>query len=173
MSEEGAQPMDIEEVRRHIHDWVKNTLSVPSPVFNDLPPCPYSREALAKNKVDIRCVQGASMLAAIAEIGKTWDDSYALILSACEPETIAAEELTSGIAALNRAFEGADLISFCDHPRCTDAKYKVTSANGKYVLVGVQRLSNFIEAARPLYKRKYFEGVNKQFSVSKNISKLG
>jgi len=164
--------MDIEAVRRHIRDWVENTLSIPSPVFNNLPPCPYSREALAKNRVDIRCVQGSSLLTTIAEIGKAWDDSHTLILTACEPATIAAEELTRGIAEMNRVFESADLICFCDHPDCTDAKYKVTSANGKYVLVGVQRLSNFIEAAKPLYKRKYFEGVSKQFSLTKNMSKL-
>lgn len=164
--------MNLAEVQQHIREWVENKLSVPSPLFNNLPPCPYSREALLNHKVDIRCGQGADLLDSITRIGETWDDSYELILVACEPDTITPEELIGGIEKLNARFEAADLISFFDHPHCTDPKYKVKTANGKYVLVGMQRLNNFIQAARPLYKRQYFARVTKQFSVAKNLTKL-
>jgi hypothetical protein len=164
--------MNLEEVRQHIYQWVENTLSVPSPIFNNLPPCPYSREALLNNKVEIRCGHGSRLLNSITEIGRTWDDSYVLILVACDRDTITPEELIVGIENANRVFEADDLISFFDHPDCTDPRYAVRSANGKYVLVGTQRLSNFAQAAKPLYKKNYFEKVTKQFSVAKHINKL-
>ncbi len=164
--------MDLEKVREHIRQWIENTLSVPSPLFNNLPPCPYSREALLKNKLDIRCVDGAELLNAMTEIGNTWDDRYEIILLASEPDTIKPEELIAGLEKWNKQFEGRDLLGFCDHPFCTDPKYKVTSANGKYVLVGMQRLANFVQAAKPLHKKQYFAKVNKQFWGEEKINKL-
>src|ERR1041385_46758 len=130
--------MNPEEVRQHIHQWVETSLSVPSPLFNNLPPCPYSREALLNNKVAIRCAHGSGLLDSITEIGRTWDDSYVLILVACDRDTITPEELIAGIDKVNRVFEAEDLISFFDHPDCTDPKYAVRSVNAKYVLVGVK-----------------------------------
>jgi len=164
--------MDLEQVEQHIHKWVENKLSVPSPLFNNLPPCPYSREAMLKNKVGIRCVPGVELLDTIIENGKTWDDSFELILVACEPDTIQPAELIVGIEKVNKMFEAADLLSFFDHPHCTDPKYTITTANGKYVLVGMQRLSNFLKAAKPLYKKEYFSKVDKQFPVVKKLNEL-
>jgi hypothetical protein len=164
--------MNLAEVKQHVRQWVENTLSVPSPLFNNLPPCPYSREALLNNKVDIRCVHGSEILASITDIAKTWDDSYEIILVACEPETIKSEDLILGLERWNKEFEAADLLGFCDHPNCSDPKYKVTSANGKYVLVGMQRLKNFMQAAKPLHKKQYFAQVTKQFWGAEQIRKL-
>ena len=163
--------MNVEDVKEHIRQWVKNTLSVPSPLFQNLPPCPYSREALLNNKVDIRCVHGSDLLECVAEMGRTWDDSHELILVAADPDTIEPEELIAAIGKSNELLETADLVSFFDHPRCTNPKYTVTSANGTYVLVGMQRLENFVRAAQPLYKKKYFEKVSKQFSVVDHLNK--
>ncbi|MBT5926069.1 hypothetical protein N8642_04425 [bacterium] len=164
--------MNLEQVKQHIHKWVDNKLSVPSPLFNNLPPCPYSREAMLKNKVDIRCVPGVELLDSVIEIGKTWDDSFELILVACEPDTIRPADLIVGIEKVNRMFEPADLLSFFDHPNCVDPKYTITTPNGKYVLVGMQRLANFLKAAKPLYKKEYFSTVDKQFPVVKKLTEL-
>lgn len=164
--------MQLEEVQQHIRRWVENTLSVPSPIFNNLPPCPYSREALLNNKVNIRCAHGADLLDSIMDIGRTWNDTYEIILVASEPDTIKPEDLIAGMAAVNKMFEAHDLVSFFDHPKCTDPKYTITSANGKYVLVGMQRLNNFIRAAKPLYKRQYFARAKKQFPVANRLSDL-
>ena len=164
--------MNLQEVKQHIRQWVENTLSVPSPLFNNLPPCPYSREALFNNKVDIRCGHGSSLIKSLTAIGRTWDDSYELILVACDPGTIKADTLIAGIEKVNKMFEADDLVSFFDHPGCTDPKYTVTSANGKYVLAGMQRLGNFLRAARPLYKKKYFARVHKQYLAGDKMKKL-
>lgn len=165
--------MDLEAVRAHVRRWVETTLSVPSPRFQNLPPCPYSREALLKDKVDIRCVDGGQLLACVADLATTWDDRHELVLLAAEPDTIAPEALAAGIVEANACLEASDLVVFFDHPRCMDPKHRVTSANGRYVFVGMQRLSLFIEAARPLHKRKYFEQAEKQYQVVKHLEKRG
>lgn len=165
--------MNIDKVRAHIRRWVDETLSVPSPLFNNLPPCPYAREALLNNRVDIRCVDGAELLGAVAKLQQTWDDKHELILLASDPATITPEALIAGIEGANPLFEASDLVCFFDHPRCEDPKYIVTSANGEYVLVGVQRLGNFLKAAKPLYKKKYFEQARKQYLDPDKLGKLG
>lgn len=164
--------MSEADVRAHVQHWVDSTLSVPSPLFNNLPPCPYSREALLRNKVDIRCAPGAEIVDALVEAARTWDDRYELVLLACEPETISPDDLIAGVERVRGALEAADLVVFFDHPRCTDPKYIVTSANGKYVFVGLQRLSLFLQAAKPLVKRNYFAEAHKQFSSLDHLGTL-
>lgn len=161
-----------EDVRAHVRHWVDSTLSVPSPLFNNLPPCPYSREALLRNKVDIRCTTGADVLNALVESAQTWDDAYELVLLACDPGSITPEDLIAGVEGLRAGLEAADLVVFFDHPLCTDPKYVVTSANGKYVFVGLQRLSLFLQAAKPLVKRNYFAQAHKQFASLDHLDTL-
>jgi hypothetical protein len=155
--------MTLDEVRAHVKHWVDTTLSVPSPIFNNLPPCPYSRESLLRNTVDIRCVDGASLVDTLVEIGNAWDDRYELILLACEPHSMDPDALISAVEGLRAWSEAADLVVFFDHPHNTNPKYRVTSANGKYVMVGIQRLSLFLKAAKPLAKRQYFANASKQY----------
>lgn len=164
--------VNCEEVRAHVRHWVDATLSVPSPLFNNLPPCPYSREALLRHKVDIRCTTGAELLDAVAATGRSWDDRYELVLLACDPGTITPEDLIAAVEAQRAGLEAADLVVFFDHPLCTDPKYIVTSANGKYVFVGVQRLSLFLQAAKPLVKRNYFAQAHKQFDSLDHLDTL-
>ncbi len=162
--------MNLDEVKAHVQRWVDDKLSVPSPAFQNLPPCPYSKPALLKNKVDIRgAADGPELLARVAETARSWDDRYELVLIAAEPESIEPEALAAAIAESNARLEAADLVCFFDHPRSVDPKYKVTSANGKYVFVGMQRLSLFVDAARPLQKKNYFEKVSKQYGVTRHL----
>ena len=165
--------MTIDEVRAHVKQWVETTLSVPSPLFNDLPPCPYSRESLLRKTVDIRCVDAASLADTVVDIGNGWDDRYEIILLACEPQHIAPDALIATIEGLRAWSQAADIVVFFDHPLNTNPKYQVTSANGKYVFVGIQRLSFFLEAAKPLVKHQYFERTRKQYLVDDQLKSIG
>lgn len=165
--------MTTEEVRAHVKQWVDDTLSVPSPLFNDLPPCPYSRESMLRNTVDIRCVDAAGLADTLVDIGNGWDDRYEIILLACEPQDIAPDALIAVVEGLRPWSEGADIVLFFDHPLNTNPKYRVTSANGKYVFVGIQRLSVFLKAAKPLVKHQYFERTRKQYLVDDQLKSIG
>jgi hypothetical protein len=164
--------MNLQDVKQHIRDWVDHKLSVPSALFNHLPPCPYARPALLNNKVDIRCGDGAELVNTLAEIGRTWDDRYELILIVCEPDSIEADVLIPAMIKLNASLEASDFISFFDHPRAQDPKFKIKSGNEKYLVAGIQRLSYFVKAAKPLYKKDYFTQVLKQFPVEKHLGNL-
>ena len=155
--------MTIDEVRAHVKHWVETTLSVPSPLFNNLPPCPYSRESLLRNTVDIRCVEGAALVDTLVAAGNTWDDRHELILFAVDPQSLAPEALIAAVEGLREWSKAADLVVFFDHPLNTDPKYRITSPNGKYLIVGLQRLSLFLEAAKPLVKHQYFARASKQY----------
>lgn len=154
-----TQP-NLAEVEQHIHQWIRESLSVPSPHFNNFPPCPYSLNALVKNKLDIQCSRGTELLNQINEIGRTWDDSYEMVMVVCDRQSITPDELIAGTESFNAAFKACDLMSNFDHPDNTHPRYKVTATNGKYALAIVQRLENFVQAAKPLFERGYFKNVN-------------
>ena len=71
---------DLDKVKNHIYDWMENSLSVPSVNLNNLPLCPYSKVALLRNKLDVRSVEGEFLLQTLAEIAKSWDDQFEIIM---------------------------------------------------------------------------------------------
>lgn len=50
-----------------------------------------------------------------------------------------------------------------EHPDCTHPRYKVTASNGRYALAIVQRLNNFVQAAKPLFEQGYFKNVEQKY----------
>ncbi len=153
---------ELAEAQKHVYHWVKNVLSIPSPYFNNFPPCPYSLNAIQKDKVDIRTGEGDEVIAMINDIGRTWDNSYEMIMVICDPQSITPDELIIGTETFNQEFKSEDLMSNFEHPANTNPRYKVTATNGKYALAIVQRLGNFVRAAKPLYESGYFKNVDPQ-----------
>ena len=152
--------MNDQAVRQHVNQWIGNTLSKPSPHFNNLPPCPFSHSALMKNKVDVRYESGASMLTTLASIAQSWDDSHDVRIVMCDKHAISPDELAEGATELSKIFEDHDLLVNCDHPDCTDPKFKVVSTNGEYAMGVVQRLSGFVGASGALFKKGYYKNVD-------------
>jgi len=153
---------DLIEVKVHIQQWVEQQLSVPSPHFNNLPPCPYSKPALQKNAVDIRCGHGSELITDLEHIANTWDDSFEMIMVVCYPDTVTPEALMEGTTVLNEKLKPLDLMTNFDHPATTHPRYRVVTTNGKYAFAIVQRLSAFVKAANPLFKKNYFKNVEQQ-----------
>ena len=151
--------MSDQEVRQHVTQWIENTLSKPSPHFNNLPPCPYSHSALVKSKVDVRHASGAGLLPALASIAESWDDSHEVMIVMCDKTAISPNELIEGVTQLSESFKNRDLLVNCDHPDCVDTRFKVTSTNGKYAMGAVQRLGGFLDGARSLFKKGYYKNV--------------
>lgn len=160
ISENRDVEMNNQEVRQHVAQWIENTLSKPSPHFNDLPPCPYSHSALLKNKVDVRYESSGRMLSTLTSIAQAWDDSHEVMIVMCDKHTISPDELAKGTTELTEIFRDHDLLVNCDHPDCVDPKFKVVSTNGKYAMGVVQRLSGFVQASRGLFKKGYYKNVS-------------
>jgi dimethylhistidine N-methyltransferase len=154
---------DLNEVTTHIYQWVEHHLSVPSVHFNDLPPCPYSKAALLRNKVDIRCGEGEFLLETLADIAHTWNDQFEMVMMVCDKDSITPEALMAGTKTLNETLKPHDLMTNFDHPDTTHPRYRVKTTNGRYVVAIVQRLSAFVEAAQPLFKKNYFKNVAYQY----------
>ena len=152
--------MSVEEVQQHVVQWIENTLSVPSPHFNNLPPCPYSHGSLVKDRVDIRHEPGEELLQKLAALGEAWDDSHDVIVVMCDKQSISLDKVKEGVSRLAQELAPRDLLVNFDHPDCTDPKYRVVSSNGKYVMVSMQRLNGFVEASRVLFKKGYYKNVD-------------
>ncbi len=152
--------MSVEEVQQHVVQWIENTLSVASPHFNNLPPCPYSHGALVKDRVDVRYEPGGELLQNLAALAENWDDSQDVIVVMCDKQSISLGEVKEGVTKLAQELAPRDLLVNFDHPDCADPKYRVVSTNGKYVMVSMQRLSGFVEASRALFKKGYYKNVD-------------
>ena len=120
---------------------------------------PYSKPALQKNAVDIRCGHGSELITDLEHIANTWDDSFEMIMVVCYPDTVTPEALMEGTTVLNEKLKPLDLMTNFDHPATTHPRYRVVTTNGKYAFAIVQRLSAFVKAANPLFKKNYFNRI--------------
>ena len=50
-----------------LQDWINKTLGKPNPIFNNLPACPYAKQAWVSDKVEVRQFQ-------------SWVDAYTDLL---------------------------------------------------------------------------------------------
>lgn len=80
--------IEISEVRQYIENWIKTFVSIPTPKREGLAPCPYSKETLLRNRIDIRCFNSPDLLDIVMELTKTWTDDFEIVLLATVPESI-------------------------------------------------------------------------------------
>jgi hypothetical protein len=149
---------DINQVKQYIWDWVNNYLSVPSPEFAGLSPCPYSRKVMLENRVEIRWFQGPDLLHVLTEIAKTWSDVLEVVILVADPKNISYSDITDLITQVNQTtLAKENLVALRDHPDAISDLPRSSATNGKYVLVFVQRLNKLIEATEYLSKNGYYQ----------------
>src|SRR6056300_368025 len=88
------------DVRIKIANWINNTLSKPSPIFNNLPACPYAKQAWTENKVEVFAYN-------------SWIDAYVF---AFPVDNITPEQLTNTLDKLTSTWQKDWIVVLEDHP---------------------------------------------------------
>lgn len=125
-----------------IYSWIENFLSVNNAAFNNLPPCPYAKQAWLFNKVVV--IEN--------ELPKNYEkllEKHEVIIYAYNPSDITAEDL------YQRSLEitNDNIVALDDHPDNIEQVQDVILNAGKYALLLIQE-RNKLEHARKILKSK-------------------
>ena len=96
--------------------WIQKTLSTPNPIFNNLPACPYAKQAWISDKVQVR--QFASWVDAYTDLlVKEFDfEKYEVIIFAFPHTTIVPKQLSEIICNLQKMWNKKDIVVLEDPP---------------------------------------------------------
>lgn len=138
--------------RNEIIHWVENFVEVPHPVFADMPPCPYARQARLKGRVDFVELNDNQSDDAVWELIEKFDvqKKDVLVIIASANRWTANETKKLG-RQLNDKYKHNDLVVLEDHPDIEEKVKDLTLNNGKYTLLLIQsrtKLKNFEDKLR-------------------------
>ena len=63
-----SKKIPLQDLHYNLDVWISKTLSIPNSTFNNLPPCPYAKQAWIEDKVEVKSFD-------------SWVDAYSTLLS--------------------------------------------------------------------------------------------
>jgi hypothetical protein len=148
--------MDISD---NIKSWIDTFLSVPHPIFNNLPPCPYAKKAWAEERVLVKEIKDPveyNLQTSMSNYGFLWPDADVVIF-AFDPNKITAYDLKELVDKVQRrVLDAKGLVALEDHPDDEEAIESVVLNNGDMGLVLVQPRKKLEEARKHLDALGYY-----------------
>lgn len=139
-------------ISNNIESWIENTLSQASKSFNNLPPCPYAKQAWISGKVLILENQEPN------NIKKLLLD-YEVIIYAFNPRSISAEALYDKCTKIS----DNDVVALDDHPDVIEKVDDVVLNNGTYALILVQERHKLEQARKILKAKNYYKNWDAEY----------
>ena len=133
-------------IKDDLKNWIFNTLSTPSTVFNNMPICPYAKQAWITNKVLVLDKVNNENLHTLLE-------TYEVVIYALNPNDITAEQLYNLSASLSDDV----IVALDDHPDYKEQVEDVVLNNGKYALILVQERFKLEQARKILQAKGYYK----------------
>ena len=141
--------------------WVKEFVEVPHPVFADMPPCPYARQARLDGKVEFKEVTDlepdSNLWIYIDRFDFEKKDVLVLIMHPRRWKPHYTKKLAE---QLNETFKRKNILVMEDHPQLVEKVKDVVLNQGKYILMLCQNRT----------KLKTFEDRLRQTDYYKNWS---
>ena len=154
-----------------IVQWSKVALEKPNPSFNNLPACPYSKKALADNKISVVFKYEASYRAVYTAIDE-YDDTFDLCIVIDLKNTKNSDEFHEYLDHLNTVIAAGTFVDrdkwvMGFHPDDEESEFVQDidfepSTGVEYSMIFVQRLSKLQEAADKLDKKCYYDGYDEE-----------
>lgn len=139
--------LDSQQVLADLEQWIESFLSVASPAFNNLPPCPYAKKAWADQKVNV--VVNPPLLNA--------DDlhNHEAVIYVYDPADKSSAELTKLAVEFNQL--NPSLVALEDHPSEAETVNQVVVNNQKYALIFIQPRDKLEHARKFLQAKGYYK----------------
>ena len=149
--------MDIQskQIEKEIEDWINETLSKPSKIFGNLPPCPYARKAWKDKKVKVTYDRVVSE----QDYEKVNSGELDLIMIIQQGANI--DELYEFKHYLENTL-GKDFVVLEDHPELKEEVGGMNLNFGKPVLF-VQNRKKLTEARKFLETKDYYKNFDKEY----------
>jgi len=168
---------DIEKAVYHeLIEWSSTVLEKPNPYFNQLPPCPYARQAWLDGRVAVLFKYETNKQTLYNTVAQ-FDDNFDLAIIVDfkfdeDPELFHTylDEMNDVIA--DGMFIDRDVWVMGFHPHDEESEFVEEVSEGfepqidaEYAMIFVQRLSKLQEAADKLDKKGYYDNYNGQYNA--------
>ena len=150
-----------------IKNWISEFVTKPNPVFGNLPPCPFARNAIVDNKVDFTELNGGADWRTI--YGMIWNFDFEekdVLCIIAKPEQFTAQQTVSMAKWLNERFMPHDIVVREDHPGISEHVKEVKLNNGHYILFLAQSLSKLNKFSKMLESGPYYNNWSKTYLES-------
>jgi hypothetical protein len=158
-----SKKIHSKDLHYNLESWIKEVLSKPNSIFNNLPACPYAKQAWTENKVEVFAYN-------------SWIDAYSKLISmeydfdqkdvyvfAFPSDNITPEQLTNTLDKLTSTWQKDWIVVLEDHP---DELEEVQGFNlnfGKQCLLLVQARNKLAEARNDLEAKGYYKNWSEQY----------
>jgi len=168
------------EIVDEITQWTSEVLEKPSPFFNDLPACPYAKQAIIDEKVAILFKYDSHYQVLYSTISQ-FEDIFDLAIIVDLSNNKGSEDFHNYLEELNTAisegmFIDKDIWVMGFHPDDEPSDFEeevdfdpVTEV--EYAMIFVQRLSKLQVAADKLNKRGYYNSYGSDYNVIDTYSR--
>ncbi len=151
------------DLHYNLETWIKEVLSKPNPIFNNLPACPYAKKAWMEDKVEIY-VFDSWVDAYSCLLTKQWDfTNLEVSIIAFPKDNITPNQLSNMIDVLQNTWPRNDLAILEDHP---DELEQVQGFNlnfGDQCLLLVQSRLKLNKARAELEAKGYYKNWDPEY----------
>jgi hypothetical protein len=148
--------MNIDSIKQHLDDWIKNFVEIPHPALGNWPPCPYARKARLDQDYDVRL--GLAPIHDLIQLSCRGLEGKSVVIFVYDPVLILHEELSHAVDTINQKFLlEKNLIALEDHPDDPEVVNGVSMNQGSYALALIQSLSDLDQKARAIAQQAFYD----------------
>ena len=141
----------------NIEDWIINVLSVGRKEFNNLPACPFAKEAWIKKKVVVSEIETNTFKDEIEKFSNEWPSDIEVVVIGCNPKLISSDELSNIVDTANAIISKKGFVALEDHPDNVEQVSGLSLNQGKYALVFLQPKDKLDHARKILQSKGYYK----------------
>ncbi len=157
-----SKKIPLQDLRYNLNNWISKTLSIPNPIFNNLPACPYAKKALLEDKVDISTFD-SWVDAYTSLVTKDFDfDKLEVYIFAFPPDNITPNQLSNMLDSLAKTWT-KDIIVLEDHPHEKEQVKEFNLNFSKSCLLLIQSRTKLNEARAYLESKGYYKNWTKEY----------
>lgn len=157
MCEEEAGRMITEF--NYLKKWILDYLDRPQSLLNNLPICPFAKNALINEK--ILFIQSIDYVNDIESLFSNWDETYDVAVVVI-PYTVTATDLIQAMKDLNNKWLPSGYCCLEDHLDIPEDFHSIKFNNGKYNIVLCQKTCKLNEASAYLKEKGYYKNWTKE-----------
>lgn len=148
------------DFEQYLRNWIVEVLDKPQPWLNNLPSCPYAKQALINNRVDFR--RSHTYVTDVQKLFDGWDSQFDVVVLVCD-DKISSDIFSRHVADLNKHYAPLGYACLEDHVDCAETVKDIVFNNGKYNLILCQQLDKLNTASVQLDKQGYYKHWDKDY----------
>lgn len=148
------------DYEQYLSSWILDVLDKPQPWLNNLPSCPYAKQALVKNRV--KFTRSSDYVADVYKLFENWNYDVDVVVLVCDDD-VAADLFSEDVRKINDHFVPQGFACLEDHVNCVESVKDIVFNNGRYNLILCQPLTKLNAATEQLTKQGYYKHWDKNY----------